>query len=262
MIFYFSGTGNTRWAAEAVARALGEPLIAIADAADGDCHYSLSAGERIGIFFPVHGWRPPHIVRRFIRRLHIADAEGHYCYALATCGDSVGRAMQLLRDDLAVAGIRLDSTFSLIMPESYVALPFMYTDSPERERQKKAQARADLDRYLPHITNRDTCLELLHRGYAPWIYTFVIGAYFNARLITDRPFVVDPERCVGCRKCETVCPVKNVVNGADDSKRFLPAWLHDGRCTTCLACYHYCPHHAIDYRKAITKNRGQYYFKE
>lgn len=36
MIFYFSGTGNTRWAAERVAAATGERLISIADAIGGD----------------------------------------------------------------------------------------------------------------------------------------------------------------------------------------------------------------------------------
>ena len=67
MIFYFSGTGNTRWAAEAVARALGEPLIAIADAADGDCHYSLSVSSLAFLcnaegVLPLIGWLTLHSI--------------------------------------------------------------------------------------------------------------------------------------------------------------------------------------------------------
>jgi ferredoxin len=38
-----------------------------------------------------------------------------------------------------------------------------------------------------------------------------------------------------------------------------PIWLHNGRCTSCLACYHYCPVHAINYGR-ITRKRDQYYF--
>ena len=32
MIFYFTGTGNSRWVAEALGTALDEPLVCIADA--------------------------------------------------------------------------------------------------------------------------------------------------------------------------------------------------------------------------------------
>ena len=102
MIFFFSGTGNTRWAAEQLAAATGERLIAIAEAAPGTCTYELQPGERVGFCFPVHGWQPPRIVRQFIRRLKLQRAGGArpYCYALVTCGDSIGRTMEMLDEEL------------------------------------------------------------------------------------------------------------------------------------------------------------------
>ena len=67
MIFYFSGTGNTRWAAERLAQETGEKLLFIPDEMKkGKCEYTLQEGERLGFCFPVHGWQPPHIVREFI----------------------------------------------------------------------------------------------------------------------------------------------------------------------------------------------------
>ena len=101
MIFYFSGTGNTRWAAEQIARATGDRLLFIPDELQGDCRYTPGDDERIGFCFPVHGWQPPRIVRRFVRRLVIDGAQGHYCYALSTCGDSIGRSMELLANSAA-----------------------------------------------------------------------------------------------------------------------------------------------------------------
>ena len=133
MIFYFSGTGNTRWAAEQLAAATGERLLFIPDELKTACEYTLGEDERIGFCFPVHGWQPPHIVRAFIGKMKIVGAAGHYAYALCTCGDSIGLTMQMMAKELVPKGIALQGCQSLTMPESYVCLPFMYTDTPDRK---------------------------------------------------------------------------------------------------------------------------------
>ena len=49
MIFYFSGTGNTRWVASQLAEALGEDLLSIPDELKkGVLHYVLKDNERLG----------------------------------------------------------------------------------------------------------------------------------------------------------------------------------------------------------------------
>ena len=55
MIFYFSGTGNTRWAAEQLAAATQERLLFIPDELNTPCEYTLADDERIGFCFPIHG---------------------------------------------------------------------------------------------------------------------------------------------------------------------------------------------------------------
>ena len=256
MIFYFSGTGNTRWAAEELARITGERLLFIPEELNGRCEYTLADGERIGFCFPVHGWQPPHIVREFIRQLEIRNNEGHYCYALVTCGDSIGRTMEMLNKELKAKGLRAVSQFSLVMPESYVCLPFMYTDKPEREQEKKRVAALELQVYAKMITDRMKGEIHTNRGLTPWTFSHVIGAYFNSQMISDRKFMVDADRCIHCGKCEEVCPTGDV--GLNDLQ--LPQWTHDGSCTCCLACYHHCPRHAINYGN-ITRRRGQYYYR-
>lgn len=254
MIFYFSGTGNTLWAARKLAEATGETLIPMAEAAPGT-QYTLAEGERIGFCFPVHGWRPPQIVRRFVANLLIANAEGHYCYALCTCGDSIGKTMEILNTDLAACGLKAESVFSLIMPESYVALPFMYTDKPEKERRKLATAARRMANVCESVVNREVGVVDTKLGPMPWILSHVIGAVFNGCLITDKPFCTDSEKCIGCGVCAKVCPIGNIYNGSDHK----PLWKHNKRCTSCLSCYHHCPRHAIEYG-SLTRRRGQYYF--
>lgn len=256
MIFFFSGTGNTRWAAQTLATATGERLVAMADERT-PASFTLADDERIGFCFPVHGWRPPNIVRRFISRLRLVNAERHYCYALCTCGDNIGKTMDILNHDLVAIGIHTDSVFSVIMPETYVTLPFMLTDTPENEQRKLRTAARQMDIICKSVVDKECGMSEIVTGPMPWALTHVVGAVFTAMLITDSHFRVDSGKCLRCGICATACPTDDINGG----KGVMPQWRHNGRCTACLSCYHHCPSHAISYGP-LTRRRGQYFFEQ
>ena len=58
--------------------------------------------------------------------------------------------------------------------------------------------------------------------------------------------------CVGCGKCEKLCPLNNVK--LVDQK---PVWYN--QCTHCMACIGNCPVNAIQYGD-ITQNKEPYNF--
>ena len=148
MIFYFTGTGNTRWAAQQLAGATGDRLRFIPDELrKSTLHYTLADDERLGICFPTHGWQPPHIVREFLRRASFENV--HYVYALTTCGDNMGYAMRILRKELQRHGLTLDAAFAVVMPESNVCFSFLHLDTKESEERKIAAAQER----MPHITD-------------------------------------------------------------------------------------------------------------
>ena len=253
MIFYFSGTGNTQWVARKLAEATGEELRYIPDELQKDSLvYELKEGERLGFCFPTHGWQPPRIVRQFIHQSSFKNAT--YVYAITTCGDNMGDAMTILNKELRARGLEAETLFSVIMPESYVCLPFMHTDSKEREIQKITEAKRRMEHICRVVKDRKRGIIDLERGATPRLYSYVIGGYFNRHMITDKKFTVDADVCTKCGKCQKICPVGNI-------KGTPPQWLHSGQCTMCLACYHHCPVHAINYGK-ITRQRGQYFFPQ
>lgn len=216
MIFYFSGTGNTKWVARQIADAIGEELFYIPDLIrKGQYEYELRECERIGFCFPTHGWQPPKIVRTFIRQLRLKRSKDAFCWALTTCGDNMGEAMTILNKELAsnkqlsaINGqpLQAETLFSVIMPESYVCLPFMKTDTEEKEAMKIELATQQIPHIIQMIEERRRGIEELEKGATPRLYSYVIGGYFNKRMITDKKFTVDEDVCIKCGKCEKICP--------------------------------------------------------
>ena len=287
MIFYFSGTGNTKWAASKLAAATREDLISIAPymRADDSSHnlaepFILKENERLGFVFPVHGWRVPKLVREFISKMKIlrepSDAAGGnkakaddclknrpFAYCVCTAGDSIGLTIENLNEvisqnpSLQALGItEVSSSYSLIMPESYIGLPFMDVDPKEREIRKKENAAQELAVVCEEIFDRKEGINRLVKGPIPWFFTKVVGGFFENVLITDKRFHVEKDRCVKCGICANVCPVGDIKGGHGE----YPVWLHHKDCLTCFTCYHHCPHHAIEFGKQ-TQKKGQYYFR-
>lgn len=57
MIFYFSGTGNSKWIANQLSKEQQEDLFFIPDAWKNDTwEFSLREDEKIGFVFPVYSW--------------------------------------------------------------------------------------------------------------------------------------------------------------------------------------------------------------
>ena len=287
MIFYFSGTGNTKWAASKLAAATREDLISIAPymRADDSSHnlaepFILKENERLGFVFPVHGWRVPKLVREFISKMKIlrepsdASAENKvkaddwlknrpFAYCVCTAGDSIGLTIENLNEvisqnpSLQALGItEVSSSYSLIMPESYIGLPFMDVDPKEREIQKKENAAQQLAVVCEEIFDCKEGINRLVKGPIPWFFTKVVGGFFENVLITDKRFHVEKDRCVKCGICANVCPVGDIKGGHGE----YPVWLHHKDCLTCFTCYHHCPHHAIEFGNQ-TQKKGQYYFR-
>jgi ferredoxin len=255
MIFYFSGTGNTRWAARQLSKATEEELLYIPDELrKGELRYELKADERLGFCFPTHGWQPPRIVREFVRKATFVMSAGSgqpYVYALTTCGDNMGHAMRILRKALRMRHeLTLDAAFAVVMPESNVCFSFLHLDSKESEERKIAAAKERMPHICQLVTERRRGVEELVKGAIPYTYTYVIGGYYNKHLITDRHFWVDEQACTKCGLCAKLCPVDDITGKP-------PTWQHNGQCTNCLACYHHCPAHAIHWG---SMQRGQYHF--
>lgn len=102
MIFYFTGTGNSLYAAARLAHATADRVVSIAECMQQETFSFPEPCERVGFVFPVYWYGLPVIVERFLDRLALGGCD--YVYAVVTCGGSAGGTVDALRARLQARG--------------------------------------------------------------------------------------------------------------------------------------------------------------
>ena len=236
MIFYFTGTGNSQYAAQKLS-AEGERIVSVVECLRKDEYtFELSENESVGIVFPVFFGGLPIAVRQFIERLRLNTRPG-YLYGVMTYGGALSGAGAMLRDVLGEAGYALDAAFAVRMPDNYV---IQFTVAPEAEEQKiLRQADLDLGRIQSKIATRQRSfagVSLAGRALTAAMYP----RYLNGR--KTAPFTTN-DSCIGCAACANRCPSRAI-----EMKDGHPTWIKE-RCSFCMSCVR-CG--AIEYGTKLT----------
>lgn len=257
MIYYFSGTRNSRYAAMRLGSLTGDDVRFIPSTDPYTEEIADDTEQTVGFVFPVYAWGVPPIVVDFIRKLPEKMTvrmreKGLKTWCVATCGDETGMAVEMLRKELGKRGVKLSGAWSLIMPNVYVLLPGFGTDPKDVEKSKLSAAVGRLE-HIADLIKNGKWEEDVHLGSWPRVKTAAVYPLFKRWGVDSRKWHTT-ETCIGCGKCAGACPVANIA--MTDGH---PKWGTD--CTSCCACYHVCPTQAAQYGK-ITKGARQYYNEE
>ena len=244
-IIFFSGTGNSKYAAERIARVVGADQSDIIDAGRGMKTDSpaIVTDPDVVVCTPVYAWRMPEVLEDWIRSSNF-NAVRRIWYVM-TCGDQIGDADKYnarLSKDL---GCQHMGTAEIIMPENYIAM----FDTPEPEESKEIirSAGPAIEQAARFIKNKEA-FPLPRIGFADRIKSGLVNPAFYPLFVKAGAFTTDAE-CSGCGKCVQVCPLNNVTLVEER-----PVWGET--CTHCMACIAYCPTGAIEYgRKSVGKLR-------
>lgn len=252
MIFYFSGTGNSKWVAELISTHLNDRLIAIGDAfTEKRFSYELADGEALGFVFPTYSWGPAPIVVDFMKHMEIKGYyDNTFVYMVTTCGDDVGLTVELWQE--ALGEIKGCAAYSVQMPNTYILLPGFDVDDKDIEKQKKHNAEMQMENIIHRLKHHHHAVDVVKGSWA-WVKSRVIYPWFRRYSMTDKKFVVDSKKCTHCGTCVNKCPMKNITLRKNET----PKW--HGNCAMCLGCIHRCPERAIDYGRT-TQKKGRYHF--
>ncbi len=233
LIYYFTGTGNSLWAARMLAAKLDDTEIRPVLRADTD---SISDADSVGLVFPVYMHRVPHLVADFIARL----PELKYLYAVAVNAGDTGRVFSHFKQQLPRNRGPLKAGFSIVTPSNY--LPFGEAVQDAKREIMLIKAGRKLDSIAEKISSQKSFFDkeanFFVKNIHPGLFYSMGYKYIN---YLDKNFYTD-SRCTRCGICEKVCPVGNIT--LTEGK---PVW--NNNCQLCYGCINLCPVSSIQYDK-------------
>lgn len=235
MIFYFSGTGNSRWAARQIAALTGDKALDIASLKEAP---SLKEEKQVGFVFPVYAWGAPEPVTEFVQRL---EKTGAFVFAVCTCGSEAGHALKKLAEIYP-----LSSGYSLVMPNNYIVGADV--DDEDTARQKIGTAQKEIQLLSREVLEKKPVWRV-KEGSFPALKSGMVNYGFSRFARSTKPFYAK-ENCTGCGLCAQNCPAKTI-----SLAKGRPVWGE--KCYQCMRCLHECPVQAIQYGKS-TEKRGRY----
>ena len=236
MIFYFSGTGNSRWVAKELSNLINDNIYDICEINEVP---NIDNEKKIGFIFPIYAWGVPEIMMNFVKKLNKTNA---FTFSICTCGAEAGNALKQLSKIY-----KIDSCYSLVMPSNYIIGEDIEDENVIKEKIEKTNK--DLINISKEILERQKVYSV-NEGSSPKIKSGIINKAFNKFGRTTKPFYVDKNKCISCGLCSKMCPSSciTMVKG-------YPVW--GTKCYQCLRCINYCPKEAIQYGKN-TEKRGRY----
>ena len=248
MVLYFTGSGNSRYAASIISGICGDELISMnyimRQRIENPyiAQYSFESKQPFVVVCPTHCWRVPRAVEQFLRDSRFVG--NNKMYFFLTCGSSTGAAAEHAEELCSELGLEFMGLSSVVMPENYLAMFKVpsYDDAQGiiRAAHSKIESCARLILTEKQIVDSN-------KGN---VHTSKLNGLFYRVFVKDKLFGANAN-CNECGICEKICPMVNIRIG----EKGKPQWR--GNCIHCMACINSCPKEAIEYGK-ISHGKRRY----
>lgn len=247
--FYFSGTGNTKWAAEQFSNIVTckghkAQLFSIdinEKLTDAIIKDIIGNSDFIGFANPIYGADIPPIMKRFISRLNsIYQNEKtiiRSTYIINTCGyvNAFG--------PIAAKKLFANTCFNLkgyvnIRLCNNVSTPKLKVDRIKKTVINNRKVRGKKELVL--LSKRLLRGRKYINGFGPYLIPGIVIRHRMKKAIENnyKSLSVDSQKCKKCMLCINTCPTQSITL-YDNQFKFSPS------CTACMRCYNFCQTSAI-----------------
>jgi ferredoxin len=230
MIFYFTATGNSLFAARQIAKATGDAqLISIPQAIQQEgLEYT---ADSIGIVCPIYAGEAPSLVMDFLKK---AAFKTSYLFMVMTYGADQTDAAEWTANAAKETGIAIDYIAAVKMIDNY--LPGFDMD---KEKTLDKNTIAQLESIITDIRAREKHIEEAS-AQGRQFHKMVAARFAQNPALNNGENILIGASCTGCGTCVKVCPLGNIRLEQGKAKRINPA------CGLfCLACVQNCPQKAL-----------------
>lgn len=251
MVFCFSGTGNSLYAAKIIAKKTEGELVSINQIMRKRttdpyvAQYAFKSDKPLVFVCPTYCWRLPRIVEQFI--LESRFEGDRRAYFFLTCGDGTGPAAQFAEEFCEGTELEFMGLGSVKMPENYITMFKAPSYDDARAIIRAATPSIEYAAGQIHLGKR--LKDINGRPKAKGFNKLLNPAFYKLFINDKRYFSTD--ECIGCGICEKLCPTANIT--LEDGR---PYW--NGNCVQCMSCIGICPKNAIEYGR-MAKGKRRYY---
>lgn len=232
---YFTGTGNSRYALEVFLKAYNSEVKAFS-IEDDNIVENIKEHKEIILSYPVQYSTVPKMLRDFVNENKLLWSDKKV-FIIATMGLFSGDGAGVLGRLLQKYGAGIIGGLHIRMPDS-IADEKVLKRPLEKNIKLVKSAEKKIERAVCNFKEGNPPREGLGTFYR-------IAGFFGQRLFfgnktknyTDK-LRIHAQKCVVCRKCEKICPMKNITI-VDN------AVIPSNQCTMCYRCVNYCPKQAI-----------------
>lgn len=232
---YFSGTGNSRYAAELFCNKYGEGAKAFS-MEDDNITQAVKNEEMLVFAYPVQYSTVPKILRDFIIE-NKELWESKQVFVIATMGLFSGNGAGILGRLLQKYGAAIIGGLHLKMPDS-IGDEKVLKRSLEKNKELVKNAEQKISKSVQLLKSGKPTQEGIGVLYRMTGF-FGQRMYFGhkTKKYSDK-LRVDEKKCIGCGKCEKLCPMNNIK--IVDKKV-----VQNNRCTMCYRCINNCSKQAM-----------------
>jgi len=257
LIYYLSGTGNTRRVAEWISdeaefRGMNSRAVPVEHAYPAR-QLAKDPGILLGIGMPTHGFTIPWMMLRFL--MHLPSGMRRQVFIFATRAGAkygplpgyppgiAGSSLFIASLVLWVKGYRVRWLKSINMPSNWISLHTgLRKDIVKTIILKARRQTYDFARHIfhdePKLVHFNTAWEFAWGILLSWVSAayLLLGRFFLAKIFFAN------NNCNSCGLCERHCPTGSIDMIGVRNPR--PYWSLT--CESCMRCMAYCPQSAIE----------------
>jgi len=233
LIFYFSGTGNTKYIAEMFAEKMGAEPHSIEEKIAPSA--LISNHDTIAFCYPIYGSRVPRIMRDFVTsiRPELKDKKIIiFCTQMLFSGDGARAFTDLFTPE------KIDVIYAehFSMPDNICNFAPLPLASKKSHKRYKLRAERKMNTACENIKNG----VIKKRGFNTISKALGLlqGVFLPKMEERARKDVRINQDCNRCKICVSVCPMNNLTKADKKIQQ-------NGNCTLCYRCVNLCPQKAI-----------------